>query len=455
MSTLTQVESAPDAAPPSTASPRVPSFAAVAAGLVGGAVAVLALIIVVFPGAPESVETASLLLGAGIGWGLIYLISTRMSSRPQTWAAVPAVSMAASGLVLLILRPGYGALTVLNWIWPPMVLALIIWTGVRARRTLTGPSRWVIVALLLFSTAASVGAVTADIAELRTAQSYPAPGRVLPVGDHRLHLDCRGTGSPTVVLFNGLGEVSASWAHITHRLAPTTRICAYDRAGQAWSDDVASPQDGIAATTDLHRLLTAAGESGPLVLAGHSIGGPFALIYAARYPADVAGMVLLDSSSPYQMTRIASYPGQYAAMMRGLALLPTADRLGLGPLSATGQDLPRQEAAQVRSVTSTVRLARNGRDELTMLPTIFRQSQALTTLGDRPLVVLTTTESLRGAGWAGAQDQLAALSSDHLHRTVDSTHAGLVDERHAASESAEAIEQVVAAVRTGSPLDGR
>jgi hypothetical protein len=160
-------------------------------------------------------------------------------------------------------------------------------------------------------------------------------------------------------------------------------------------------------------------------------------------------MALLDSSSPHQMTEVLSYPGQYAAMVRGLALLPTADRLGLGPLSASGQD------PQVKAVTSTVRLARNGRDELTMLPTIFKQSQALTTLGHRPLVVLTTTESLRGAGWAETQNQLAALSSNRLHRTVDSTHAGLVYERHGASESAKAIEQVVAAVRAAAPLGAR
>jgi pimeloyl-ACP methyl ester carboxylesterase len=455
MSTLTRVASSPGTASLPIRSRHVPQLVAVAAGLIGGVLVALVLAIGVFPGATESVETASLLLGAAAGSGLLWLITARLTTRPQTWAGVPAVSMAASGLALLIFRPADGVLTVFNWIWPPLLVVLIIWTGVRARSALTGPSRWVMGAVLVLATAASAGAVSADVAELRTAQSYPAPGRIISVGDHRLHLDCRGSGSPTVVLFSGLGEVSASWAHITDRLAPTTRTCAYDRAGQAWSDDVASPQDGIAATTDLHRLLAAAGETGPFVLAGHSIGGPFALIYSARYPGQVAGMALLDSSSPYQMTRVLSYPGQYAVMLRGLALMPTADRLGLGPLSASGQDLPGEEAAQVQAVTSTVRLARNGRDELTMLPTVFKQSQALTTLGHRPLVVLTTTESLRGAGWAATQNQLASLSSNRLHRTIDSTHAGLVDERHGASESATAIEQVVAAVRAGAPLESR
>ena len=72
------------------------------------------------------------------------------------------------------------------------------------------------------------------------------------MGDHRLHLDCRGEGSPTVVLFNGLGEISASWAWITDGTSPTTRVCAYDRAGQAWSDDVAEPAGRGDGRRDLH-----------------------------------------------------------------------------------------------------------------------------------------------------------------------------------------------------------
>ena len=118
------------------------------------------------------------------------------------------------------------------------------------------------------------------------------------MGDHDLHLDCRGQGQPTVVLVSGLGEFSASWARIVDGVAPTTRVCAYDRAGQGWSDDVDHPQDGMAAAEDLHALLAAAGETGPFVLVGHSIGGPYAMTYADQYADEVAGMVLLDSTSP-------------------------------------------------------------------------------------------------------------------------------------------------------------
>jgi pimeloyl-ACP methyl ester carboxylesterase len=208
----------------------------------------------------------------------------------------------------------------------------------------------------------------------------------------------------------------------------------------------------VAAAEDLHDLLAAAGETGRYVLAGHSTGGTYAMTYAARYPEQVAGMVLLDSSSPEQLTRMPAYAGQYAVMRRGLALLPTVDRLGLGRMLAAASHLPAPAADQVDALAATPRAARNGRDELSVVLDVFTQARALTTLDDRPLAVLTTTESLDGTGWAGAQDQLARLSTNQVHRTVDSTHAGIIEDETPAAESVRAVTEVVAAVRTGSHL---
>ena len=190
------------------------------------------------------------------------------------------------------------------------------------------------------------------------------------------------------------------------------------------------------------------------MLVGHSTGGTYAMKYAARYPEQVAGLVLLDSSSPEQFTRMPAFPGQYAVMRRGFALLPTLSRLGLGQLVPAASHLPAADAAKVHAITSTAEAYRNQRDELSVLPEVFAQAQALTTLGDRPLAVLTASANSTGTdGWAGAQNQLAALSTNPVHRTVDSTHAGPARGRAPAAASVRAITEVVDSFRTGSPLD--
>jgi pimeloyl-ACP methyl ester carboxylesterase len=337
-------------------------------------------------------------------------------------------------------------------VWPPLMLALVAWMYVQARRALPARTRWLLTPVFGLLALAAGGAGMQNVTSCGVAQDYPTPGKTYSVGDHRLHMDCRGTGEPTVVLFNGMGEFSGSWARITDQVNATARVCAYDRAGQAWSDDVDHPQDGIAVAADLHALLATAGEHGPYVLVGHSIGGPYALTFAAQYPEDVAGMVLLDSSSPRQFAEMPAYATQYALMKRGLALLPTLARIGLGPVSTAASHVPGSDGELVDAVSSSVRAKRNGRDDLSMIPVLFRQAQALTTLGDRPLVVLTASANLGTEGWAAAQARLAALSSDSVRRTVRSSHAGMVEDPHGSDASVAAITAVVHCVASGSSV---
>ena len=448
------LDSRPTTRPDDTESPRDPSgpvTRVIALSLAAGAVTALVLTLVVFAGATESRITGSMLMAFGLGWAVLATLSDRMTNRPQPWAVVPAATMGATGLGLLVLSPADAALTSIGWVWPPLMLALVVWMFVQMLRTSTRRGRWLLTPVLVLLAVASVGATTENLALLRDRDAYPAPGQTYEVGDHRLHLDCRGQSGPTVILFNGLGEVSASWARITDQVSPRTRVCAYDRPGQGWSEPVADPQDGVTAAEDLHQLLAEAGEAGPYLLVGHSIGGPYALTYAAQYPEQVAGMVLLDSSSPEQLTSIPSYAGQYAMMRRGMALLPTLARLGLSRVFADSH-LPGETGDRVRTMTSTPSALRNGRDEVSMIPQVFEQAQALTTLGARPLVVLTASETLDTPGWAAAQDELAALSSNRAHRDVASTHAGLVEDERGSAESARAIAEVLSAVRFGTPL---
>jgi pimeloyl-ACP methyl ester carboxylesterase len=441
-----------DTAAPPAAAKSGPVARIIAGSLAAGAATALVLSLVVFAGATESVITGSVLAAFGFGWALIATLTSRYTTRPQHWAVVPAAFMGATGVALLVFAPGYGAMTWLSWVWPPVVLAMAVWMFVQVRRSVTTAGRWMLIPVVAVLGLASGGATYENIAQRSDQSTYPATGASYQVYGHRMHLDCHGNGGPTVVLFNGMGETSATWARIAGTVDQTTRVCAYDRPGQGWSEATTHPQDGVAAAKDLHTLLATAGETGPFVLVGHSTGGTYAMTYAHRYPEQVAGMVLLDSSSPYQLTKIAAYPGQYAVMRRGLALLPTLSRLGVARLSPA-PDLPAPAGAQVQALTSTAKSARNGRDEISVAPRVFAQAQALTTLGDRPLAVLTTSESLTGAGWSGAQDQLAGLSTNRVHRTVDSTHAGLVVDKAPAAQSVRAVNEVLSAVRTGTPMD--
>ncbi len=450
--------SAVPADPAPAAGRRVPFAVAVGAAMLSGLVNTLVLVLVVFAGATEPVITGAGLVGLASGWALLAVLTTRWTSQPQRWAVLPAAVMATTGVALLVVTPGSGTFTAAGWVWPPAALVLAFWMARAARRATTGRSRWLLYPVIGLVAVTGVGGTVESIALARVHGRVEMTGALYDVGGHRLHLTCTGTGSPTVVLENGLNEITPLWSGITTQVSRTTRVCAYDRAGQGWSDDVAHPQDGIAVATDLHTLLSRAGVHGPFVLAGHSSGGTLAMTYAAHYPAQVAGMVLLDSSSPHQYTDQPDFAGTYAMMRRLLPVFPALGRVGalhLIPASAATALSP-EAAAQVQSFATSPRGARNMRDEQAQLRNVFTQAQALTSFDPKPLAVVTARENAdETKGWAAAQDRMAALSTNSTHWTADTTHVGLLDDADGSTNSVRAITAVVTAVRTGSPLSSR
>jgi pimeloyl-ACP methyl ester carboxylesterase len=129
----------------------------------------------------------------------------------------------------------------------------------------------------------------------RSAPPAP-PGRLIDIGGYLLHLYCMGQGSPTVVLLHGFGDYSFDWSLVQPAVAQTTRVCAYDRAGQAWSDPGPPPRGLQRISDELHTLLARAGEKGPFVLVGHSWGGLIPRVYVRQHRTDVAGVVFVDAS---------------------------------------------------------------------------------------------------------------------------------------------------------------
>jgi pimeloyl-ACP methyl ester carboxylesterase len=406
-------------------------------------------------GSQEHVITGAVLLAFAFGWALLALLSTRWTDQPQRWAAVPAAFMALFGTGLIVFAPDARALNVVSWLWPLPVLALVVWMIAAARRELRSRTRrWFLYPVLGVLALAAIGGGYQTVAASVDRASAAMPGQLIDAGGHRLYLHCTGSGSPTVVLESGASESSAYWGWIAPAVARDTRVCVYDRAGRGFSEPAPSPQDGIGVATDLHTLLDRAHIAAPYVLVGHSSGGPYVRIFATRYPDQVAGMVLLDGQPPDALTKLPGFRAFLSTYRTASALLPSLARLGvfrLADLTSYG-GLPAQARNAERATQSSAELARSTRDEFAELQTALEQAQALRSLGDKPLIVVTAAKEAMD-GWLPLQDEAVALSTNSIHRVLpNATHASLIEDQGAAAIASQAIRDVVDSVRAATPL---
>jgi pimeloyl-ACP methyl ester carboxylesterase len=425
--------------------------------IASGLVAALVLTLLVFGGDQEPTITGVTLLAFAAGWAMLAVLSTRRTDQPQRWAAVPAAFMGLSGLGLLVFQPGTSTVGALGWVWPIALLALVVWLVVQSRRSLRSWSRPVVLyPVFAVLVAMAVGAGYQNVQQARDDAALTMPGQLFDVGGHRLHIHCTGTRSPTVILESGLGEPStimAGW--IAPAVAPTTRVCVYDRSGYGWSDPAPSPEDGRAAAANLHALLAAAGVAPPYVLAGHSTGAVYTQIFAATYPDEVAGMVLLDGQSPYVYTQLPGWKTFYSMFTRAEGLLPSLSRIGITRIgnNFTYNGLPAQARDEERADWSTAGHYRALHDELAQLRTSLTEAQELTSFGDKPLIVVTAGKDAQ-EGWLPLQDKMALLSSKSIHRLLpDATHSSLIEDQQDSTSASAAIIDVGEALRSGTPLD--
>jgi pimeloyl-ACP methyl ester carboxylesterase len=425
--------------------------------LTGGPVVALALVLGPVAGAQEHVITGTVLLTFAASWALLGTLSTLWTEQPQRWAFAVASFMASAGAGLILFAPSGSAIDRLGWVWPPLLLIVVAVAAIRAHRDLHSRTRgWVVYPLLGAYALSALGGGYQTMAESLDRRTYQAPGQLVDVGGHRLHLVCVGSGRPTVILESGLGEAAAYWGWISNAVAHETRVCAYDRAGRGWSDAVAASQDGVAVATDLHILLERARVNGPFVLVGHSSGAEYVRIFAGRYPEQMAGMVLLDGQPPEAFESLPIFPVFYNVFSRVFAVLPSVARLGVGRLLYRRgfEGLPSESRHMQRFTYSSTRAARSLRDEFVELPTSLAQARSFQNLGDRPLVVVTAERDAM-AGWLPLQDRMATLSTNSSHRVVPCTHDGLVTDQTAAQSSISAIRDVVHAVRFNVRLETR
>jgi pimeloyl-ACP methyl ester carboxylesterase len=275
-------------------------------------------------------------------------------------------------------------------------------------------------------------------------RDHPPRGTLVDIGGRRIQLDCRGTGTPTIVLESGLDILgSLSWGSVHDSLAGTTRTCAYSRAGIVWSDRRSDPFTGSGVADDLHAALQAAGERSPFVLAGHSLGGPLILAYTGRFPDQVAGMVMVDASHPDQLERLKPFmsEGEVPAMtaMKVGAALSWSGLVRF--LTRNGQGQVAQPEADKRAMESYASTSLGGAlREFEGLEVVLREAGQYRQLGDRPLVVLTAMKPLSeeeraGAGMseaqaAGMKQAWLAMHRDEATWSSRSRHEVLDDASH-------------------------
>lgn len=302
------------------------------------------------------------------------------------------------------------------------------------------------------------------------ARDFPPPGTLVDIGGRRIHLDCRGSGTPVVVLVSGLDIGGAvAWSAVHDSLAATTRTCAYSRAGIMWSDAAPGPTTAKGVADDLHAALDAAGEPSPYVMVGHSLGGPYIMTYTKYFGPEVAGVVMVDASHPDQLERLGHIaPAAADPPTMPLKLAAAFSWAGVVRL-ATGATpaMPNQAPEAVRMIAAYASHSIDGAlKELDALGSTLAEAGTMRQLGDRPLVVLTANKPMGEAElaalkvtpeqgrefkgvWKAMHDDAASWSTRSEHRMLDdATHYIQYDRPDAVIQS---VRTVIDSVRRDGP----
>src|SRR5829696_8667738 len=253
-----------------------------------------------------------------------------------------------------------------------------------------------------------VGLLYQFIATRIAYRNYPAPGEMVSVSGHDMHIYCTGkAGGPTVVMDAALGGGLLDWQTVQPRVAEFARVCSYDRSGIGWSESGREPRTSRRIVKELHALLSDAGEEAPYVLVGHSFGGANVQLYASEYPEEVAGMVLVDSALDSRVLDKDLRKAVASIQPSPLTIKATAP-LGIPRLLASGEDsLPKRLAQERGAIYNGTRHLYAVADEsATVQKSVAQATDAAPSLGEKPLVVLS----------AGAR-QFPGLTNKQAKRT--------------------------------------
>lgn len=255
--------------------------------------------------------------------------------------------------------------------------------------------------LVLVVLAAICGAAYQAIANWRDGRRFPQEGRSVALGagfpNVALNMNCTGQGSPTVILDTGLGVPAAGWKFVQPEVAKFARVCSYDRAGYGWSTSGPLPRTSGQIVKELHALLAASGERGPYVLVAHSFGGFNVRVYTKEYPADVAGLVLVDTSHEDQESRMTGslqtfMKNQTAELEFQRKVAPILIFFGIARLTSREEgppNLPKSFLREVNYLQLQPKFIEATASEIQNFSASANEVRAAGNLGERPLVVLS------------------------------------------------------------------
>lgn len=275
--------------------------------------------------------------------------------------------------------------------------------------------RWFgrLIALIIVVIAA--GTIYESLSETSDRQAYPPSGVMVDVGGYHLHINCMGAGSPAVIIEAGWGAWSLEWSGIQQEVAKTTRVCTYDRAGMGYSEAGLLPRNAEQFARELHALLERANIEEPYVMVGHSLGGLPVRIFAHTYPTKVSGIVLIDSMSPRQMTQPhVEISPPTPPQSKGVSFPSLLARIGLVRLLGNQliiQGLPSEIQSAYTAISVTPRSVQAWMDEGAGIQESLAQADAIKSLGDVPLIVVTGALDQQ-TGWDDMQAELLQLSSN-------------------------------------------
>ena len=323
--------------------------------------------------------------------------------------------------------------------------------------------RVLLAVIVLIFALPTTGIIYESVMAASDAERYPAPGQMVAVDGHQMHLNCVGTGSPTVLLESGFNSTSLDWGLVQPEIAQFNRVCAYDRAGLGWSALGLEPRTPEQIVTELHTLLQNAAIEAPYVLVGHSIGGKYIRMYADLYPNEVSGMVMVDarheSMEPPARTPEENQRAQedYRA---SLGMYVTLGKLGVARAFGSWL-LPALNTAYKALPAETRTLIAMFSGRQSTIDTMVAESSGETVNDDQlriarlpvnmPLVVLAADSSLKAEPkWLQAQQLLADLT--HNSRLQEVANADHIIQLTQPTVVIEAVRDVVEAVRTGKSL---